>query len=1377
MGLQNINILSMAGLGTLNDVPPNTIQPKLVDAVHLRWAFRADLGFPWHGFYLFRRPSRRENRHCLRSRTRELQHGLSGASTWNSGIGILTSDEPLVIRDDFPPPGLVEFDLGGREYLDFIPSELAYEVDIIIGFRGNERDRRTCLSFTEFPPQKLPNPYERSPFSIRTIGPDKKPNPFNQIVKVEADEREVSAFLLSSRNEIKLDAPADVVELWIVGPERIVVRGADSTRRAVAGKRVPTAANSNVQHFRVEGSGITGLTIAVEGAAYLLAICAEGKDLRPVQTATITAYSGGFEVDKVVVTGHPGEMVPAVLRNDAIDRVRMTGENASLVELCWSSVFADATKGWEPVPKIKQPITLPVRHPDYPVNAGAVNVAASWALAKSRISYGAPNIWQVPFNDMHDQCLQLVQGGPATAMNDPSRATTFPATPEPGDTATPPTLPAQHPLHLTLLGSMHAPLAQMLGLYWSDATPVAGERYDYLIVADYTGAGGHDVQKALSEIDQDGFANLEGFIVFNKAIEPATPLDPPSDVRGYALPGTTRAKADGTIVDATCNAGLRWFLPMINNILLPESPALYHLWRTDYGDTKPGAEADETKFSVLNKQQPLLVTENLLSLSGVQRPQDWPQFPIYGFDNAVPEGWYGYRVNGVDVFGRHSGMSLAARWYEWAPVPAPRPWYYVDPPGDVSIDPFAIGLLDKVPPPPPAGVEAYALDPEDPFVQKDAAYVAWQATLSPAEKTSLIGLRVKWNWTEAHMRQAPDTKEFRVYFQNGRLNTRLGKTTTSTTASATETNVQTDIVHSFAANALVDCSLKIGSQMFTIVANDAASPLRVRVKNIGPSKDIRPAERVNCEVNIPNNHPLFVDYGVAHPWEERYYVVDYNDHVTVGVDDAGRPIRHYEIFLPGPGDAFRDSLPLNPDLADPIKFGAIGVTAVDRRVHTGDDPKWAAGRYGGRTGNESVMSPAALVFRVLRAKPAPPAPPPDSEKVFATAADYHAASFYTFRWAPQAHLRTHVYRAMDDTIFNIDWSYRPRTALAAGDLAFFPSEAAEPRWDNLKRTQVANELNFLNTFPHTAVGKANARKYYRGLSNDALRVLAALPHCEEAFAQITTVALDPDDPATANRVGPDNPPGYVVDAGLRIFIDTLDGRSTNRFFYRACYIDGAQNRSKLSLSGPPIWLPNVVPPGSPTFTKVLAGPSDNKITLRWASNREEDLTEYRIYRAMDEADARSIRSMTLVHTVAVPAGEPEDRPAENSWVDDGIPALRWIYYRMTAVDVAGNESAPNDAVTARAYDESLPPVPALAVAWEVAPANDARAQWTATTETRLERRAATELMWENATDWLPAGVHAVDDHINENFPWKYRLRARKATGAVAVGPVVNLLSK
>ena len=36
--------LSMVGLGTQGDAPPNALQPSLADGIHLRWSFNRNLG-------------------------------------------------------------------------------------------------------------------------------------------------------------------------------------------------------------------------------------------------------------------------------------------------------------------------------------------------------------------------------------------------------------------------------------------------------------------------------------------------------------------------------------------------------------------------------------------------------------------------------------------------------------------------------------------------------------------------------------------------------------------------------------------------------------------------------------------------------------------------------------------------------------------------------------------------------------------------------------------------------------------------------------------------------------------------------------------------------------------------------------------------------------------------------------------------------------------------------------------------------------------------------------------------------------------------------------------------------------------------------------
>jgi hypothetical protein len=1122
MPLQSQNLI-MAGLGVQGDVPPNPEQPPLRNGIHLRWAFRRELGFPWHGFFLYRRRHRPGDPLCLSNAIRQVQPGRWPGSEMTTPLGRVDSDQILELTDTFPAPGAVEFDLDRRSFLRFTlpPAEPARWVRVTIGFR-KDTEIRVTIRFGEVP------------------------------------------------------------------------------------------------------------------------------------------------VGQKTVKGRAGDVIVEILESDAISSVEIGPGPAALVDLCNVPVSQDATRGWELLGDFTYPMTLPVFHPAYPCNPGPENEVTAQALALGRVVYGPQGPWAGGFADLHKRLVLLVGGGPAgPAMVD--RTTVEPGSLVPPDPAAQPVaMPAQRPLDLILLGSLHAAFAQLIGLYWVDRKPDPALSYDYLIAADRLGSSQRNPKRLLDILAASGFAQVDGFIAFNKRMAPAPALAAPTGLRTFALPGGTFRRRDGDTADATNNAGLRWSLERTEaGLLLPGRSVLYHLWRANRGNA--AAPAPPGPFTLLTKARPLLVTEpNLPPGVHPERPPDWPPEPLHAIDRGLADGWYGYQVNGIDLFGRHTPNSAAASWHQWAPVPDPRPWYYQDPPSDAAIHPSAVRLLDKIPPPFPP-VEAFALDPADPTVLKDAAWTAWRASLSPAERETVIGLRVRWHWTEGHMRQAPDTREFRIYFNPG--------------------------------------------------------------------------------TNPPAQH------GLARSWQDRLYVVGYNQNVQETVDADGRPLRRYEIFLPAPGDAVRTGLPLATSPADPIAYANVGVSAADDKTHTADDPKWAATRWGGRTGNEGRVGGPAKVFRVHRQRPPAPVPPPDSERVFATPADYHHRSFYTYRWRPSANLKTHVFRALDDAVFKVDRTRRPRPALTAGQLEFFP---AEPRWDAMKRAQVAAELNALNGAPLAA---------YRSLSNDALRVLAGLPGNEKAFTQLTVQPLDPADAATANRPGPDNPANFPVDAALRLFTDTLDGRSTNRYFYRAAYVDSVHNRGPLSLSGPPVWLPDVVSPRIPVLTKVLG--SDREITLRWASNREPDLAAYRVYRAEGREDARDLRLMTLVHTEAVPPGDPAARPAEVVWSDRPVPALTGITYRLTAVDAAGNESPPSPALSARAY-RAVPPDPpdwVDAVRLDEGGEPVVRLTWalSESLEVLVQRRVADRAVWSTAAAWLPAGTTTFDDAAADPaVEYEYRLKGRDA---------------
>jgi hypothetical protein len=140
----------MKSLAVSNDVPPNNIQPTLQDGIHLRRAFKREIGFPWHGYYLFGRQTRQDRSTCLEKiiPTLELLLGSWTRKILHTSIGQIVSDQNLVFTDDFPLPNTVEFDLSNRSFLRFVlpPNALTHIISVRVGFRLDAKIVVTALS-------------------------------------------------------------------------------------------------------------------------------------------------------------------------------------------------------------------------------------------------------------------------------------------------------------------------------------------------------------------------------------------------------------------------------------------------------------------------------------------------------------------------------------------------------------------------------------------------------------------------------------------------------------------------------------------------------------------------------------------------------------------------------------------------------------------------------------------------------------------------------------------------------------------------------------------------------------------------------------------------------------------------------------------------------------------------------------------------------------------------------------------------------------------------------------------------------------------------------------------------------------------------------
>lgn len=967
------------------------------------------------------------------------------------------------------------------------------------------------------------------------------------------------------------------------------------------------------------------------------------------------------------------------------------------------------------------------------------------------------------------------------------------------------TLSAQYPLETLLLASIDPAVSQLLGTYWVDTTVQTDTAYDYLIVADYSGdvwftgsRGGvfeSDDQNLMNQfvswlVDRAERDLLDAFLVPELVRGTADPPSPtePRDVRVYDLPELPSSGADG----GRHAAGVRWNRPRVQGRLPVDTPTLHYLWRhplhDDPGSTPPAASAydpigrADPVTDLLEEADPFLVTADGNRDSAVP---GWPAESVFAVDGQRPAGWYSYRVSGMDLFGRHTALSDPGTWYDRETTTQAVHGPFPDAPD------FAVELRSRLPPPPPTGVTAAVLDPQDPADADDPAAVAWWNA-----NGSRVALRIRWAWPATFAEQAPETDAFECYFQPGSLNSHAG-TVTAVSEGADTTRITTSLSHTvdptdattdpLLPGAFAGGALQLVGARYTVVDSGDAGGLWVDVLNReGPDGPVVPTTGADCSLAVPAvfsrgtavvvdgdtlvtgentgwreahegrpfrltttnetytvatvespsrirldrpyaappnrtdrdpdatggpsleatayaiDHPASTDYSEARAWAVAV------DDVAIDADLQNRRTpegdRFYETIVPAPG---ADGGAFDPGVGpgeSPVVHANVGVCA---RIDTPEET--LRGDIGG----------PAPVARPHRDRPRPPEIPPLPSTVdWATRPDYDGQSHYTIRWEqPPAGEAVHVYRAMDRTLFRVDWERRQTSGayvLDADDLQYFPPDVrgGEPA-ERQRRDEIAATLTTgldVDTF-------ADAEAVYTRLAPDELHTLAALPGTEPAFTQLTTEPLPATD--APNVRGPDfesgDPgPGSQSGSGLCAYVDSFDGRSRNRYLYRVGSVDEAHNRSEtLSFPTPPTQARDGVPPEKPVVTSILAGhadetePGDRQITLRWNVVRSPDLVRYRVFRTDDPDATRDVRLMDETTTLSVPIPEDGDPLVtgrrENAtivWTDDDRDAGQVWHYRVVAEDDAGNASTPSTSVGSRAFDTTPPTPPALtAVEW------------------------------------------------------------------------------
>ena len=362
---QNRDALWVVALGTIGDAPPNDLQPPLADGIHLRWVFPPAKGFPWYGYYLFRRPTRREHpEFCIRDHLRGLNTGPWPSNQLPVAEGVLSSDRPFQFTNDFPPAGIAEIDLAERDYVSLkLPAQQpAWQARVSIGFQRDGDGVRQCVNLRRDHPSQTPNPLTKDEVTLTSFDYAGALPQRGRLVQING----FVGWDVGFSTEIKLPCPASRVELTVAqSSQPAKAEALDSQGRTVDkaamvgnGPEVLTMRGSDITHIRI---------VAPQDETILIEICWTC-DERPESKATvpIRVVNAGVTVASAVVSGAPGDVVETVLTADAVDEVIVGSGPASLIDICVSRVSDGFTSGWRPLADFEYPLCLPASHADYP---------------------------------------------------------------------------------------------------------------------------------------------------------------------------------------------------------------------------------------------------------------------------------------------------------------------------------------------------------------------------------------------------------------------------------------------------------------------------------------------------------------------------------------------------------------------------------------------------------------------------------------------------------------------------------------------------------------------------------------------------------------------------------------------------------------------------------------------------------------------------------------------------------------------------------------------------------------------------------------------------------------------------------------------------
>ncbi|HKQ50377.1 MAG TPA: fibronectin type III domain-containing protein [Phycisphaerae bacterium] len=864
-----------------------------------------------------------------------------------------------------------------------------------------------------------------------------------------------------------------------------------------------------------------------------------------------------------------------------------------------------------------------------------------------------------------------------------------------------------------------------------------------------------------------------GFISYEHSLDKDYPVLDPVMSKPQRIPRAAHGSAGSALVDAPNAVALSWVAP--TSTAYEEAAGIPLSYWVERRTGTSGGDSER-----LNEGEPAIIPNNAEDNRGEQW-KDWPN-PIYFADAGLPDGTYEYAVQGIDLFGRLSSIS--------------------------AFEP--IELADTFAPPPPRLVGVSYLDPENPLLTSE------ESALVEAHGA---GLRVRWEWPGIQRMQAPDMEagssaEFRVYLQRGPLNSITG-IVTSVTVGASTSVLRTDQTWGGTADALKGQWIRVGQNFFQVKGNTVGARFRITVANLKNPAVVSEPGRFALTLD----RSLAGDFRAPETWQERihvesvadmpilsgridrvdafseqgllglepdsdlvldeeltpgvlvvsgliYRVIEHTDKLVVrplrtpasdvAAPAAGASPKEGDEFTYFPGRKYEhyiDGFDLTPADGESTAIAHVGVSASDGKSHVPDDAKWASGSFGGRPGNESAVSVPGKAVNTRRGARAffPDVDQAAGEEwTYAEPADFYGNAHYTIEWPKQSGAEGYaVYRASGHALFTFDREQRRlRTATDYTDYEF----GDDPGFSDWKSENYP-DLELDDAFTEVLTTLTNARakevlafwrdwqaRFYDELLPSKVEELAGKACNTGAFSRIT------QDPITTIT-----------------YRDTFDGRGRGCYVWRVRAIDASCNLSNWSSPLLPVAVCDISSPATPVILSALGG--ERSITLTWRAGTEDDLVEYRVWRATDELTLQDVRRMEPTSTIPAAPGT-----TAGALEDSGLLGGTDYFYRLAAVDADGNVSSPTAVVSVRAIDTAPPDPPAFTVSeWQEATGVlGVHLGWDPIADgfqALVERRAATLTEWSAVSAWILSGTDAFDDSSAlPHVSYVYRLRVKSGTG-------------